>query len=85
MAHPVAFSCTMTTCTRTAVCADLWQRLPLVLGRELAAQMLPVHWQSVDLYIQGSERASGQPGYPAATVFLGQRSPHSQWFPQYSG
>jgi DNA mismatch repair protein MutL len=37
-----------------AVCADLWQRLPLVLGRELAAQMLPVHWQSVDLYIQGA-------------------------------
>jgi DNA mismatch repair protein MutL len=37
-----------------AVCADLWQRLPLVLGRELAAQMLPVHWQSVDLHIQGA-------------------------------
>lgn len=35
-------------------CADLWQRLPLVLGRELAAQMLPVHWQSVDLHIQGA-------------------------------
>jgi DNA mismatch repair protein MutL len=37
-----------------AVCADLWQRLPLVLGRELAAQMLPVHWHSVDLHIQGA-------------------------------
>jgi DNA mismatch repair protein MutL len=35
-------------------CADLWQRLPLVLGRELAAQMLPVRWQSVDLHIQGA-------------------------------
>jgi DNA mismatch repair protein MutL len=35
-------------------CADLWQRLPLVLGRELAAQMLPVRRQSVDLHIQGA-------------------------------
>ena len=35
-------------------CADLWQRLPLVLGRELAAQMLPVHWHNVDLHIQGA-------------------------------
>jgi DNA mismatch repair protein MutL len=35
-------------------CADLWQRLPLVLGRELAAQMLSVHWQNVDLHMQGA-------------------------------
>jgi DNA mismatch repair protein MutL len=35
-------------------CADLVQRLPLVLGRELAAQLLPVHWQSVDMRIYGA-------------------------------
>jgi DNA mismatch repair protein MutL len=35
-------------------CADLVQRLPLVLGRELAAQMLPVRWQSVDMWVQGA-------------------------------
>lgn len=35
-------------------CADLVQRLPLVLGRELAAQMLPVRWQSVDLLVHGA-------------------------------
>jgi DNA mismatch repair protein MutL len=35
-------------------CADLWQRVPIVLGRDLAAQMLPVDWHSVDLHIQGA-------------------------------
>ena len=35
-------------------CTDLWQRLPLVLGRDLAVQMLPVHRQSVDIHIQGA-------------------------------
>jgi DNA mismatch repair protein MutL len=35
-------------------CADLVQRLPLVLGRELATQMLPVHWQSIDMLVHGA-------------------------------
>jgi DNA mismatch repair protein MutL len=38
----------------TPACTDLVQRLPLVLGRDLATQMLPVRWQSVDLLIQGA-------------------------------
>jgi DNA mismatch repair protein MutL len=35
-------------------CTDLWQRLPLVFGRDLAVHMLPVHRQSVDIHIQGA-------------------------------
>lgn len=38
-------------------CADLLQRLPLVLGREIAAHMLPVHWQSVDVLVHGAVSA----------------------------
>jgi DNA mismatch repair protein MutL len=34
--------------------ADLRQRLAVVFGQELAAQMLPVSWQSLDLGIQGA-------------------------------
>jgi DNA mismatch repair protein MutL len=37
-----------------AACADLMQRLPLVLGRELAAQMLPVRWRSIDMLVYGA-------------------------------
>ena len=34
--------------------ADLRQRLTVLFGQELAAQMLPVSWQSLDLIIQGA-------------------------------
>jgi DNA mismatch repair protein MutL len=34
--------------------ADLRQRLAVVFGQELAAQMLPVSWQSLDLDIEGA-------------------------------
>jgi DNA mismatch repair protein MutL len=44
--------------------ADLVQRLPLVLGRVLAAQMLPVRWQSVDMLVHG---AVGSPAVSRAT------------------
>ena len=33
---------------------DMRQRLTVILGQELAAQMLPVSWQSLDLGIQGA-------------------------------
>jgi len=33
---------------------DLRQRLAVIFGQELAAQMLPVSWQSLDLSIQGA-------------------------------
>ena len=33
---------------------DLRQRLAVIFGQELAAQMLPVSWQSLDLGIQGA-------------------------------
>jgi len=33
---------------------DLRQRLAVVFGQELTAQMLPVYWQSLDLVIQGA-------------------------------
>jgi DNA mismatch repair protein MutL len=45
-------------------CASLVQRLPLVLGRELAAQMMPVLRHSADLRIDG---AIGLPGVSRAT------------------
>jgi DNA mismatch repair protein MutL len=45
-------------------CTSLGQRLPLVCGRELAAQMLPVAWHSADLHIDG---AIGLPGVSRAT------------------
>lgn len=35
-------------------CADLMQRLPLVLGRELAAQMVHVQRQHVDIVVHGA-------------------------------
>jgi DNA mismatch repair protein MutL len=38
----------------TQACTNLMQRLPVVFGRELAAQMLPVHWQSVDMLVHGA-------------------------------
>jgi len=34
--------------------ADLRQRLTVIFGQELAAQMLPVSWQSLDLIIHGA-------------------------------
>lgn len=33
---------------------DLRQRLTVIFGQEAAAQMVPVHWQSLDLIIQGA-------------------------------
>jgi DNA mismatch repair protein MutL len=38
-------------------CADFLQRLPVVFDRALAAQMLPVYWQSVDLLVCGAVSA----------------------------
>jgi len=38
----------------TPASTDLRQRLAVVFGQELAAQMLPVYWQSLDLVIQGA-------------------------------
>ena len=56
LAHPrVASSCTMTAdVSLRLLCRPLATSALLVLGRELAAQMLPVRWQSVDLHIQGA-------------------------------
>jgi DNA mismatch repair protein MutL len=34
--------------------ADPQSRLSLVLGREVAAHMLPLHWQSIDMHIVGA-------------------------------
>lgn len=35
-------------------CADVLQRVPVMFGRDVAAQMLPVQWQSVDLTVYGA-------------------------------
>ncbi|MGQ4806701.1 DNA mismatch repair protein MutL [Candidatus Entotheonellaceae bacterium PAL068K] len=45
-------------------CTEFMQRLPLVLGRSLAAQMLPVQGHSADLHVHG---AVGSPGVTRAT------------------
>src|SRR5215472_380670 len=34
--------------------ADLRQRLTVIFGQELAAQVLPISWQSLDLFIHGA-------------------------------
>ncbi|GIX47284.1 MAG: hypothetical protein KatS3mg131_1495 [Candidatus Tectimicrobiota bacterium] len=44
--------------------SELRQRLHVLLGRELASQLLPVHWQSVDLEVRG---AVGSPAISRAT------------------